>query len=1018
MMFDTTRKPYASIRLAWLIGLLIAVSSYTGVAFSEVPRLILNINTAIVPESSYPQYLGALGGKMLFGATDATGPALWATDGSTSGTILLRRLRVLAQIKFPGPTNYAVQSGRGYFIGDDGTTGPQLWSTDGTASGTAMVVNLGPSGTTASPVLYGLFGSLIIFSKVDASGVSQLYATDGTGAGTHALTSLTGQYSYVATEFLVVGSKFYFATGGVSIGAASGQIWVSDGTSAGTRPVTNPWGGNNSVGTSALYHPHSFALAGSSFLYLSSGLLWSVDTVTDTISAVTAIGGNAGFGPPNVNEAAGLISMDGYVLCLGSSGINQNQELWRSDGTSAGTYLIAVTNPGPLSFNAQQYPLFQKVGDRVIFIGSDAQYGSQLWSSDGTGANTVRLTSATQPANSPFQIVSHHATIAGIAYLSISDGAQMTTRSVWRTDGTAVGTMRAGGLPSVDQSEAGITQLTGDSGTVYVLIASSSGAKSLFRYAPPANATTSLHDALSISIIDGFLYAAGSLYFSNDDATKGNEPWVSDGTSAGTRLVADIYPQTTDSGSNPDEFVDFNGVLAFVASDGVHGRELWRSDGTSAGTTLLADINSGAVSSDPSHLFVANGTLYFFAKDASGTQKFMRLSGSPSSAQVLATLAPPVLPVFSQLQVPACVKDTPAVLNGGIYFAASAGATGVELWSTDGTAGGTYQVSDINPGSGDSNPCQLTVFGNRLYFSAAGPAGTELWASDGTSGGTVQVIDIAPGTAGSYPYGLVVFNGALYFGANDGTGGQLWQSNGLPSGTHPLGQVAPNTYSSPFPLGIANGKLLASAVIAAGQPGSYEYQLWSSDGTAAGTASLSALLTGPAFFTNGTLAYFSGTGAVGPEPWVSDGTSSGTHLLKDINPTAQSTLLWFADFNGTTLFGVSDPATGGQLWRSDGTATGTTLVSPAPVVTPSIFAAASNRHRLTVGQTFFFVGNDPATGKELYGFSNDPTVPTVTVSGSRSGGGSLDVLDLLGLLVLGALQINARRRSSNLISGT
>jgi len=95
---------------------------------------------------------------------------------------------------------------------------------------------------------------------------------------------------------------------------------------------------------------------------------------------------------------------------------------------------------------------------------------------------------------------------------------------------------------------------------------------------------------------------------------------------------------------------------------------------------------------------------------------------------------------------------------------------------------------------------------------------------------------------------------------------------------------------------------------------------------------------------------------------ISDGTAAGTRVLKDVNPTAQSSLIWYANFNGIALFAVADPSTGEQLWRSDGATTGTTLISAVPQDIPSFTATASDRHQFTVGQTFFFVGDDAATG--------------------------------------------------------
>jgi ELWxxDGT repeat protein len=89
----------------------------------------------------------------------------------------------------------------------------------------------------------------------------------------------------------------------------------------------------------------------------------------------------------------------------------------------------------------------------------------------------------------------------------------------------------------------------------------------------------------------------GVLFFSADDGVNGIELWMTDGTPAGTRLVADIYPGP--EGSYPTDLTNVNGVLFFSADDGVHGIELWMSDGTAAGTKLFADINPGSIEAEP-----------------------------------------------------------------------------------------------------------------------------------------------------------------------------------------------------------------------------------------------------------------------------------------------------------------------------------------------------------------------------------------------------------------------------------
>src|SRR5262249_40378491 len=125
-------------------------------------------------------------------------------------------------------------------------------------------------------------------------------------------------------------------------------------------------------------------------------------------------------------------------------------------------------------------------------------------------------------------------------------------------------------------------------------------------------------------------------------------------------------------------------------------------------------------------------------------------------------------------------------VNGTLFFRASDGANGFELWKSDGTAAGTVLIKDLGPGSGSGEPRQLTnVSGVLLFTSVAGDSGSELWRSNGTEVGTVRVKDInAPLTFGSNPTFLTNVNGTLFFVANDGTHGpEVWKSDGTASGT-------------------------------------------------------------------------------------------------------------------------------------------------------------------------------------------------------------------------------------------
>src|SRR5262249_38861259 len=116
----------------------------------------------------------------------------------------------------------------------------------------------------------------------------------------------------------------------------------------------------------------------------------------------------------------------------------------------------------------------------------------------------------------------------------------------------------------------------------------------------------------------------GTLFFTADDGTSGNELWKSDGTTAGTTLVTDIFPGTSrtydrygyylgefPNSSNPSYFTNVNGTLFFTADDGAYSRGLWKSDGTEAGTVLVEHIIDFAGNS----LTNVNGTLFFWGDD-------------------------------------------------------------------------------------------------------------------------------------------------------------------------------------------------------------------------------------------------------------------------------------------------------------------------------------------------------------------------------------------------------------------
>jgi ELWxxDGT repeat protein len=120
-----------------------------------------------------------------------------------------------------------------------------------------------------------------------------------------------------------------------------------------------------------------------------------------------------------------------------------------------------------------------------------------------------------------------------------------------------------------------------------------------------------------------------------------------------------------------------------------------------------------------------------------------------------------------------------------LFFAASDGIKGTEIWKSDGTAAGTVLLKDIWLGAGESYPFSMKSVDGQLFFSADnGTKGAELWKSDGTTAGTVLVKDIWPGIESGAAGNFSELIHKLVFTGNDGVSGYTtWQSDGSAEGT-------------------------------------------------------------------------------------------------------------------------------------------------------------------------------------------------------------------------------------------
>ncbi|HEV8580683.1 MAG TPA: ELWxxDGT repeat protein [Thermoanaerobaculia bacterium] len=284
----------------------------------------------------------------------------------------------------------------------------------------------------------------------------------------------------------------------------------------------------------------------------------------------------------------------------------------------------------------------------------------------------------------------------------------------------------------------------------------------------------------------------GHLYFLAYEYDRdGFRLWTSDGTIKGT---AAFFAGTT-VGFHPPYFQRFGNSIVFLALgvDGIVG--LWRTDGTPEGTTLVARLADDELWNGEQRwsFRVVAGKIYFWAPaspDVAGPLHPWVSDGTAAGTHRLADVAlaepPYILAGWGQF----------AAAGQKVFFAADDGIHGNELWSTDGTPGGTVLAADLWPGYLSSDPRELTAIGEELVLVAQTPlTGAELHVFALCTGAAQRVADLASGPSWGEPENLLWDSNRqiLVFAANNGLHGRE------PWAWVPSGDSGPCSSKAPLP---------------------------------------------------------------------------------------------------------------------------------------------------------------------------------------------------------------------------
>ena len=394
-------------------------------AFAGPPSdesLVQNINPA--GASSSPAHLTTVGSTVFFAADDGShGVELWKTDGTTA--TLVKDINPTGASS-SNPDFMAAMGGLLYFRANDGTNGAELWRSNGTEAGTTMVKDIWTGlGNPGSPVSVTPIGNTLFFSANDGTNGRELWKSNGTEAGTVPVADInTGPGAGSTPANLTnVGGTLFFAA---DPGGGDTELYTSDGASASPVPDINPGAGASNPEEITAFDGKAFFRATDG----STGVeLWKSDGTSATQVANIRTGGAD-------SDPTGLTPAGGTLFFRADDG-PADRNLWKSDGTGAS--LVADTNPGggvaPIELiNLNGTLLYQGTDG-----GTAGKHGVELWRSDGTVAGTVMVKDINPGTGDSYP---GRMTKVGnyVVFVATQTGLAPVNSELWRTDGTTGGT--------------------------------------------------------------------------------------------------------------------------------------------------------------------------------------------------------------------------------------------------------------------------------------------------------------------------------------------------------------------------------------------------------------------------------------------------------------------------------------------------------------------------------------------------------------------------------------------------
>lgn len=686
---------------------------------------------------SCPSNLIEVDGELFFIAYSPTiGRELWKSDGTSGGTSLVLDIDGMAT---SSETDYFFSAiGKLFFTVDLPDTGEELWVSDGTANGTHILKDIYP-GTRSFTRSFNLqlieFDDAVFFRGATDISNSTLWKTDGTSLGTNPLQHDANAYSdFEPSSLTVVGDRLYLR--GSKASSFDRELFVCDGTNVSLVKdiFTGTEGSNLSELTDVdgiLFFKANDGINGSE-LWKSDGTSGGTQMILDI-----TVGGSS-----NIQN---VTYVDGNVFFFNQQS-GSSTELWKSGGTIGST--VELYN---WSEYVEDIEAFQMINEFFFIIDLD-DYGKELWYSAGTPTTTGILqdlaigTTSSSPHN--FTIDEMNKNVFFFAHTD-NTGLQLY-------NSVLSGPIQFLGVKSIlgEHSRGIESSFETYWGNKAVIRVNKSGTEDISYWVSDGTSVGTFEGNLgAFNVFRRFSFADAGSHFMiiHEDENNDFQLIQSDGTAAGTSLITNFgdinyaFLITT---------IDHTAIFYKIENNQL---SLWSIRPNEQPLLLSDNMGVAELEDQWAEDLFFDGDFFFFTR-GSDEVNLWRTDGTPLGTGLIHTFDETRIEAAHAFDDKIIIlsSDNPSGQRTEYQlFDKSSMSGGPQVWVSDGSVGGTNLVTELSP---EISISISTTLNDKVIFSTSeeGAAGRSIttqnkssqspligvWSTDGTANGTFQLISL------------------------------------------------------------------------------------------------------------------------------------------------------------------------------------------------------------------------------------------------------------------------------------